>query len=200
MVSTKSHDKIRFFIIVFFSFAYCGCGYVSPRAGARTKYPRGVRAAPMPGGPVRTGSQTRCVLIRIVRHLPLGFVCCSCVLQQRRNRFILKRLIQIRLDVRVTAVHRARRRSVAGAVTVVLQTAVDPRRALHQIDDLVQRDLLRRAPQRKAAVRPVHRMPARRRGFASTVIYSRGIAIAVLMSAAVATLPSIARYSVMRMA
>lgn len=111
----------------------------------------------MPGGPVRTGSQTRCVLIRIVRHLPLGFVCRSCVLQQGRNRVILKHLIQIRLNVRVKAVHRARRRSVAGAVTVILQTAVDPRRALHQIDDLMQGNLLRRAPQRKAAVRPAYR-------------------------------------------
>lgn len=77
----------------------------------------------------------------------------SGVLHQGRDRFVLKCCIQIGLDVGIEFMDRAGRHTIAGAEAVRLQAAVDAGGALHGVDDGIEGDVLRPAPQRKAAAR-----------------------------------------------
>ena len=75
------------------------------------------------------------------------------VRHQGRDGFVLKGRIQIGLDAGIEFMDRAGPHAVAGAISVRVQAAIDAGGALHQVDDLVEGDVLRPAAEGEAAAR-----------------------------------------------
>ena len=84
------------------------------------------------------------------------------VRQEGRDGFLLERLVQIILDMGVKFVDGTVGRAVPGAEAVLIQTAVDPRRSLGDVDDLMEGDVLRAAAEGEpAAAAPLGGQDAR---------------------------------------
>lgn len=73
------------------------------------------------------------------------------VRQEGRDGFLLERLVQIILDMGVKFVDGTVGRAVPGAEAVLIQTAVDSRRSLGDVDDLMEGDVLRAAAEGEPA-------------------------------------------------